>query len=156
MRDKLIFTPDNPNKKYPLSKRFATVKPITEEFSIDDRWTSGRIYDLQGYRLNYEQYNDSLDFYITDKIDVNSEQLHAFGQLIDLDWNYPLPLGNLTHIVSSKQLIGKVTTKNLEILLECYCNTNIYARISDYTYYAKDKNDKWVAEKIPLLDFAIK
>ena len=133
-----------------------TINEMVKKFSINNKWSSARSYDLQGYRLNYEQYNDSLDFYITDKIDVDSKQLHAFGQLIDLDWNYPLPLGNLTYIVSSKQLIGKVTTKNLEIVLECYCNTDIYARISDYTYYVKDKNDKWVKEKIPLIDFVIK
>lgn len=155
-RDQLTFTPDNPDKKYPLSRELAKVRSIDKKITINQETLSSPDVELKGYRLNYVQYKDSLDFYITEQIEVNNEQLHAFGQLINLDWNYPLPLGNLSSIVSQKQLIGKVTAAGLYIQLKFYAPTDFYARIGDYDYFVEDEKGKRVEEQIPLMEFAIK
>ena len=151
--EKIEFTPDDPEKQYPSSTRFVTIDKIDDRFVVDQSAYSLPTIDFQGYHLEYLQYNDGLDFYITDQFDGNSEQLHAFGQLITTDWNYPLPLGDLTQKISHKQFIGKVVHPEFEIEFLHYTPTTIWAPIAEYQLIVENDQGEFVEERIPLMDY---
>lgn len=150
-QSKLTFTEDNPKKEYPITKELVSVHDLNVSYDLNLTSMGMPTYNFKGYRVNYLLSRDSLDFYITEQIKINSEHLHAFGQIINVDWNYPINKAFLPGIISNKQLIGKLIYGSEEIELLSYSPTTYFAQISDYKFIVNESSDDWEVKPLPLL-----